>query len=204
MNLFTKNRQTKTKLLMLILATSLFAYLFYTFLKYSSQSIEQRVELRERTWFKVIGVLIVVQLAMGALMAGMKAALVFPYPFMFLKFELVNNFFMDSSALSSIDWYDYEPNPIIKIIVQIIHRSIAYIILGLSIWIFIVNRVKMFIMTSYLFFYLFLFLQVVLGVLTAMNSFGQIPVVLGVLHQGVAFLVLASYIWILYSSKRRR
>ena len=191
-------------LIHLILATSLFSYLTYTFYGYAAVRMESRIELEERGFFKLLGIILVVQIGIGALMAGMKAALVFPYPFMLLKYDLAREIWNSSPAIIWQHWNDYEPNPNIKLIVQIFHRASAYLLFLGAIWFFIVNRIKMFMVPSYLIFYIVLLTQVILGIFTVNYSHGKIPVVLGVAHQFTAFILLASYLWILYSSRKRK
>lgn len=191
-------------LIHLILATSLFSYLILTFYHHSFQKTYQRVELKEYKLLYVIGIILILQIAFGALMAGMKAALVFPYPFIIAKWGVMKTIFSSSPPLHFADWIDYEPNPTIKLIIQIVHRSTALIIGVLAIWFFIVNKTKMFIAPSFLLFYLLLIVQIVLGIITVMYSIGKVPVIMGVLHQLTAFLLLAAYLWIVFASKKRR
>ena len=190
-------------LIHLILATSLFSYLSYTFYGYAAGKMESRIEVKERGFLKLLGIVLVIQIGMGALMAGMKAALVFPYPFMLLKYDIAREIWNSSPPIVWHHWIDYEPNPNVKLLIQIFHRATAYLLFFGSIWFFIVNRVKMFIVPSYLIFFIVLLIQVALGIFTVSYSQGKIPVVLGVVHQFVAFILLASYLWILYSSRKR-
>lgn len=191
-------------LIHLVLATSLFSYLLYTFYQYAFSSMNERVELHDRGLFKIMGVILVVQLAFGALMAGMKAALVFPYPFMLLKCSLFQEIWNSNPPILLEHWNDYEPNPNVKLMVQIVHRVTAYFLLISSVWFFIINRTKMFMIPSYMLYFVFLVIQVALGIFTVTYSQGRIPIALGVLHQMMAFILLASYLWILYSSRKRR
>lgn len=191
-------------LIHLILATSLFSYLIYTFYGQAFKAMHERNELNDRGILKTIGYVLILQLAFGALMAGMKAALVFPYPFMLTKWSLFQEIWNSSPAIQWAHWNDYEPNPNVKLIVQIVHRATAYILLVASMWFFFLNRVKMFISPSYLLYYFALLVQILLGIYTVSYSQGKIPITLGVAHQFTAFILLAAYLWILYSSKKRR
>lgn len=188
----------------LMLASSLFSYLTFTFYNFSFYKQKSRFELKEYRLLYVIGLILFCQIAFGALMAGMKAALIFPYPLIITKWDVMKTIMISSNPLRMADLIDYEPNPMIKLIVQIIHRSTALILLIVSIWFFVVNRIKMFVAPSFLIFYLILILQIVLGVITVSFSIGKVPVIMGVLHQLFAFLLLASYIWMVFSSKKRR
>jgi heme a synthase len=191
-------------LIHLILASSLFSYLTYTFYSYSFSRNKSRFELNDYNLLYTIGIILFLQIAFGALMAGMKAALIFPYPFILAKWSVLKTILATSPALHLADWIDYEPNPLIKLIVQIVHRATAYILLILSIWFFISNRLKMFIAPSFLIFYCILLIQIILGIFTVTYSIGKVPVFMGVLHQAIAFLVLAAYLWIVFSSKKRK
>lgn len=191
-------------LIHLILATSLFSYLTYTYYQYAHAHSAERIELIDRYLWKWIGTFLVIQLAFGALMAGMKAALVFPYPLLLAKTQLFQDIWNTSPAIQWAHWNDYEPNPNVKLIVQVVHRLTAYLLFFASAWFFIVNRVKMFIAPSYLLYYILLISQIILGIFTVSYSHGKIPITLGVIHQITAFLLLAAYLWILYSSKKKR
>ena len=191
-------------LIHLILASSLFSYLILTYYKYAYREMESRIELYDYYILKIIGVVLITQIGFGALVAGMKAALVFPYPFVLLNLDVYRDIIAISPSIQWADWINYEPNPIIKLIIQSIHRLTAYSLLILSLWFFYVNKSKMFIVPSFLIFYIALFIQIVLGILTVTYSIGSVPIYFGVLHQATAFILLASYLWILYSSKKRR
>ena len=43
-----------------------------------------------------------------------------------------------------------------------------------------------------------LIIQIILGVLTLLNGIGQIPLLLGVLHQAVGLLLLAAMLYVVY------
>lgn len=191
-------------LIHLILASSLFSYLVLTFYNYSSAEMNARVEVFQRGIWKLLGVVLIVQLALGALMAGMKAALVFPYPFVLWKWTVFQEIWNSSLPIQWSHWQDYEPNPNVKLLVQIVHRLTAYLLFFGSVWFFAVNRVKIFIVPSYLIYFVVLIIQILLGIFTVTYSHGKIPITLGVLHQLTAFILLAGYLWILYSSKKRR
>lgn len=191
-------------LIHLLLASSLFSYLIYTIYHYTYSRYYARIEIVDIHLLKFLGVLLVLQLSLGALVAGMKAALVFPYPLVVFKIDVLTEILKNNPITSMSQWFDYEPNPSIKLYIQLVHRLVGYSILGVSIWLFISNKAKMFIAPSFLLFYILLFIQIGLGICTVMYSVGGIPLVFGVLHQMTAFLLLASYLWILFSSKKRR
>ena len=186
----------------LFIALMLFSYLIYTYFHYSFEKQNHRVLYTGYSLWIWIGILLCVQFAFGALMAGMKAGLVLPYPFLILKVDQINQI-LQSNSFSIQAIYDYEPNPIIKIIVQLLHRGTAYLLLILSV-IFIYQNQRYLFRNFALPLYLLLLLsQIILGILTVSYSIGKIPVFFGVIHQGVAFLLLSSYLWVLFIAKKK-
>lgn len=186
----------------LIIALMLYSYLLYTYFKYSFEAYNHRVAYKNYSLWIWIGALLVAQFAFGALMAGMKAGMAVPYPFMVLKYQLINQIF----HTNSFDWnaiYDYEPNIIIKILVQILHRGTAYLLLGLTGYFIVQNKEFLFRNFSLVMFTVLLFLQIAIGILTVSYSMSRIPIVLGVVHQTTAFLLLSSYLWVLFIAKKR-
>ncbi|MEN0051040.1 MAG: COX15/CtaA family protein, partial [Bacteroidota bacterium] len=104
------------------------------------------------------------------------------------------------------DLVNYESSASVKAWVQIIHRTTAYLLTGLLVWFFIklmkekpslrLRRAN-YVMIS------LIGVQFLLGVLTVINSFGSIPVSYGVMHQGVALLLLISMLYIIFQLKSR-
>lgn len=183
----------------LIIATSLFSYLVYTYYSYSFSKIRDTIAYRHSSWIGWLGLLLFVQIGLGALMAGMKAGLVFPFPFTVFKFSTLIDI-VQHSPLSWAAVYDYEPNASIKIIIQIVHRMTAYLLLitsAIFLW-----KNQFYRDRNLWIFCLLLCTQVILGIMTVSFAIGRIPIVYGVLHQLVAFLLLASYLWIYFISKK--
>lgn len=191
-------------LIHLILATSLFSYLVYTIYDYSLAHFRASEEVYSYSWLRAIGVLLIIQIGLGAMMAGMKAALVFPYPFILFKLQNAADIWQSSAGLHWEHWLDYEPNPKVKLVVQIFHRATAYFLALSSIWFFMRNRILILGKPSFSLYYILLLIQIVLGIYTVTYSIGNIPVTLGVLHQLTAFLLLAAYLWIVYSVREKK
>ena len=108
------------------------------------------------------------------------------------------NFLWQSDGSIAESIVNYEKSVSIKAWVQLFHRITAYLLTGLIIWYFIkVKKIKTFPHTyPHISFgangmMLFLLVQVVLGILTIVNSVGSIPVIYGVLHQAGALVLLA-------------
>ena len=176
----------------LILASILFGYLFWTWLKTSYPEPLMYQENRLRKFSKIIAAVVILQIALGALMAGMRAGLIHPYFPMFIKFEnLLASLRMDAANISD-KVINYETGTYMKGLVQIAHRSVAYI-LSILIPIFYFKCKPLFHfqkvrLTNNLLISM-LVIQFTLGVLTIINCFGKIPLVYGVLHQAGALIL---------------
>lgn len=190
----------------LILASILFGYLFWTWLKASyPQPLVYQVD-KLRKFSQIIVAVVLVQISLGALMAGMRAGLIHPYFPMFIKFDnLLAAFNMDGANISE-KLINYETGTYMKGFVQIAHRSVAYV-LSILILIFYFKcrpyfHHKKIRVTNNLLISM-LIIQFILGVLTIINCFGKIPLVYGVLHQAgalILFLISLSCVYFLRKS----
>lgn len=183
----------------LSIACLTFGYLFWTWLKvkYPNRiNTDHASDLKPM--LKGIIVVLLLQIGFGALMAGMRAGLIHPYISMLVKGDQFWNFLWQSDGSIAESIVDYEKSVSIKAWVQLLHRTTAYILTALIIWFFVkVKRIS-----SYSHSYphiaygangmmIFLLIQVLLGILTIVNSVGKIPLVYGVLHQAGALILLA-------------
>jgi cytochrome c oxidase assembly protein subunit 15 len=182
----------------LMIAGSLFGYLMNTFYTHQFKHLQHRCYFYSAKLLPWIGVLLFIQIAFGALMAGMKAALVFPYPTILLKTSLFGEMAKTIQIHSLNDLLNYEPNSGVKLLVQILHRATAWILGGCIAFFAIKNihyhSVKLFI--------ILLLIQIGLGIITISLSIGKIPAFWGVFHQGVAFLLLANWVFLFYIRKK--
>ncbi len=181
----------------LFIATALYAYLFWT---WRTAGFARRAwgEVRGGyVWFVVVLALAFFQIALGGLMAGMRAALVFPFfPAVGGPYDLLA--LLRQQAPAGMSWehfLDYEPSIWIKALVQLLHRLTAWLLVVLTLWTLWTNR--KFIRSSGLDFHAgllisLLILQLTLGIFTVINSLGKVPVLLGVLHQAGALLFLGA------------
>ncbi|MEM6697410.1 MAG: COX15/CtaA family protein [Bacteroidota bacterium] len=187
----------------LSIATAVFSYLFWTYLKASQPKVrvsKRLNNLRKTAW--AVTTVLIVQIIFGGLMAGMKAGLIHPYFPMFVEGDRLVGALNSGNA----DLVNYESSASVKAWVQIIHRTTAYLLTGLLVWFFIklmkekpslrLRRAN-YVMIS------LIGVQFLLGVLTVINSFGSIPVSYGVMHQGVALLLLISMLYIIFQLKSR-
>ncbi|MGE5107498.1 MAG: COX15/CtaA family protein [Sphingobacteriales bacterium] len=182
-----------------ISALGLLCYTFWFALQLlvPSRQVTVNIPLRKFTWWIVA--ILIVQLIYGAFMAGHKAGTVSP------TWPDMNGYVFPPNLFKEIPWLsNFTEN---KLMVQFIHRGLAYLLFVLIIiWTrkafkhkvsFLFNQTKWIPVTLVL-------LQVILGILTVINSTKIIPQRWGVfewmaqLHQLVAMFLLISLVWMLY------
>jgi len=183
------------------IATLLFGYLFWTWLKTHQTDgfVEGKTRLRRFAWITtgVLGI----QILLGGLMAGMRAGLVHPYFPFFVEGERFLGA-LSSSGVGIDNLINYEQSVAPKAWVQVFHRSTAYLLTGLIILLVIrikksrLNSEKL-IKANRLLITL-LVTQFSLGILTVINCFGKVPVTYASLHQVVALLLLINMLFICY------
>lgn len=143
-------------------------------------------------------VLVTVQLVYGAFMAGLHAALVAN------TWPDINGTWVPAGMFSQGGFLtDIAHNPIT---IQFIHRGLAYLItILIAVWWWksaatptnsLLHGIRYLPL-------LLVLLQVLLGVLTLLNSQVKIPITYGILHQGVGMLLLLSLVWTLFLSRAK-
>ncbi len=187
----------------LSIATVLFGYLFWTWLRAAyPQPSDAQITGLKRLSVLVTG-LILVQIVFGGLMAGMRAGLIHPYFPFFVEGERLLGAFQNTT---SGDLVNYEGSIHIKAWVQMIHRTTAYLLLGLIIYFFVKAAkytISQRLNTGRYLLISMLVIQFILGILTIINCFGKVPVVYGALHQAGALVLLAIALFINYQLKPR-
>jgi cytochrome c oxidase assembly protein subunit 15 len=190
----------------LSLAIIVFGYLLWTtFFAFKVPQSSETVKYRLRKPILWLFGLVSIQIMLGGLMSGMHAALLYP------TWPLMHDSFLPSLLFEADNWklvhlFDYDKHPFMPSLVQVLHRMVAYFIFFYGIW-FIIKSLKIIQLPSLkIGVYIFggtLLLQVLLGILTLINSVGVIPVGLGVVHQGVALFVLGSILFMWYHVRLR-
>ena len=188
----------------LMIATSLFSYLYWTWLKAgdsAQRSVVKHPLSKMSFWVCVI---IFVQIGLGALMAGTRAGLIHPYFPLFVKLENLLASLNPKPGGVVENFINYEQGIFIKGIVQILHRLTAYGLSALIIVFYIkIKKTKQpslqVINTGML---VMLITQFVLGVLTVINCFGKVPLLYGVLHQAGALVLLAFALAMYYKLRK--
>ena len=172
------------------LALVTLSWLWWVYLKTNSPASYPGLGARQNTAL-IFLVLVCIQILLGGMMSGMKAALVYP------TFPKMNQYWIDPILFRGDSWkwqhfMDYDSYPFLPALVQVLHRITALVLLVL------------FFSRMYRFFHLkfvrglaiLLVIQVTLGIVTLLRSRGFIPVNLGVLHQAAAIvLLLATLRW---------
>ena len=147
-------------------------------------------------------ILLCVQIVFGGMVSGMRAALPFP------TWPDMNGSFIPEVLMNSENWSwynlsNYESSTFAPALVQFLHRNTAYLITFISIVLlyqFIKRKDLYFVKPFVIIYFSLLVLQVLLGILTLLNSLGTIPVGLGVMHQDVGVLLLGSMYVILFAT----
>ena len=194
----------------LSLAILLFGYLLWTTFLVWHPTPKARINHSLRSFGLWCITILGVQLVLGGIMSGMKAALFFPtWPLM--NGAIVPGEMMNPAMWTYANFIDYDQTPFMAANIQFLHRNVAYLLL------FLIGR----------FIYLglkkdhggdahfkvvlrllggLLITQVLLGIFTLINAKGVIPVGLGVTHQGVAIILFAVMLYAIYlmPSYRRR
>lgn len=184
----------------LSLALVVYGYLLWTILT----AINNGVHLLNSNLYPVVRlflVLLCIQIFLGGLMSGLKAALVYPtWPDM--GGSWIPDVLLSRNAWSVDNFVDYESSPFLSALVQTLHRLIGYLLFINGLYIFFrmvqSERTRLFKGLSWVLISL-LIIQIVLGVSVLLQSIGSIPVLYGVLHQAVAILLLTMAIFLFYS-----
>lgn len=168
----------------IVVATIIVVYVLRVALEYLYPKEQATYDKNKRTLFLILFILIFIQIALGSLVAGSKAALVSTtWPWM------NGNYYPAGLDFSSSDKYEFS----VKMMLQFLHRNMAYIIFFYVIFIFFktknVTAQFQFHRTRWLLLGMVI-IQVLLGIFTLKYTKGAVPVTLGVLHQLGAFLLL--------------
>ncbi len=163
----------------ILVATIIVGYVLRIGLEYLYPKQHTPFDKKSRILFLVLIVFVFIQIGLGALVAGSKAALVCT------TFPLMSgSYFPKYFGVEETD---------VKLTLQFIHRNVAYLIFFYVVFLFLktknVAAQFQFHRSRWLLLGMVL-LQVVLGILTLIYSEGKVPFLLGVFHQLGAFLLL--------------
>jgi len=185
----------------LSIATTLFAYLFWTWLK-AAQPIAADGHyraLKRSAWG--ITIVLLIQIVFGGLMAGMRAGLIHPHFPYFVEGDRFVRALISSDGIDSNSIVNYESALAIKAWVQVLHRGTAYLLVILIAQFFLKARKLQLSKPLYLGVHVLITVLVVqfsLGVLTIISSIGRTPLVYGSAHQAVALVLLGTMLYVNY------
>ncbi len=184
-------------------ATILLGVLFWSWWRSmgKTESDGGLVYLRRFAW--LLATLIFVQIIFGGLMAGMRAGLVHPYFPIFVNGDNILNSLNNSGVQGDI--LNYEPNVKVKTYVQILHRSMAYLIcflVGLFYFKAMNFHLSVSLKRNVNMLVTLLVTQFLLGILTVINCLGSVPLFYGVAHQAVALILFCSVITVLFQLEK--
>lgn len=189
------------------LALTVIGYLFWTYLKVSAFKVAQLHLPFSSKWLKGFFVLVLIQIFLGGIMSGMKAAMVYPsWPDM--NGVAIPSVLLDSTLWNISSFIQYDATAFMSALIQVLHRSTAYLIVIVFIFLLVKiikqrNAVGPVFYKSFLVMGLAIAVQVLLGIITLLLSVGEIPVLWGVLHQGMAIFVLMSILYVLYLNRAK-
>lgn len=187
----------------LSLGITLFGYLLWTTFQviYPQKKVIHNDVLKKGMW--VLLVVLALQIILGGIMSGMKAALFYPsWPDM--QGVYLPDILTDPAAWNVENFVNYDKGPFMAALVQFLHRNTAYLLTiivlwfgwrGLSIQSTPAFRLGLKLLVSVL------IIQVALGIITVINSVGTVPVLWGVLHQAVAILLVSAVLFVRYQMR---
>ena len=171
-----------------------FGILLWTTLWVMDWRLSRKPHFRVQRWVYGLFAVLVLQVLLGGMMSGMKAALAYPsWPDM--HGALLPGVLFEASSWSWSHVVHYDSHPFMSALVQALHRFTGYLV-SIGAIALVVHALRStaadttWSRTSLLFLALVV-LQVVLGIITLLTSVSQIPVLWGVLHQAGALLLLS-------------
>ncbi len=146
-----------------------------------------------------------IQLIFAGLMAGMRAGLYYA------TWHTMNGEFLPNVLLKAENWrwenmINYDRYLFAPAFIQFTHRLLAYILIVLTVYMFLELRGKIEkVAIKWLNYSLYLvFIQVILGILTVINVEGKIPLFFGVSHQMIGLLYFMSLLFLYYAVRKRK
>ncbi len=184
-------------------ALVIFGYLLWTiFIAYRPQpAVADAMALRP--WRRYVWAMVVicfVQIALGAMMSGTKAGLLYP------TWPGMSGGYFPALLTDAANWQwahfiDYDTHPFLPTLIQFLHRNTAYLLTGLVVY-FVWGLRNVSLSTALrqgnVALVVLLITQVLLGIFTLINCVSKIPVGLGVLHQAGAVLLLSALLFVAY------
>ena len=181
----------------LSLALILFGYLLWV---YYNEALASKISIHNgfiKRWARVLFLVLALQIVLGGIMSGMKAGLAYPtWPDM--NGELIPLDIFKNEVWSWNTFVHYDSNYFMAMIIQFFHRGTAYLFGLLALLFFWKNYLSKPTFYKHTVFWMagLTVIQILLGILTVINSQGVIPLWYGVLHQAFAIFLLTSVLLI--------
>ena len=178
-------------------AVALLTFIFFTYLDYSCGDLRKWDTGRRgsNVALRIFAVLVILQLFVAGVMSGTHAGLIAPTWPKIAK-DWVPGFLLRGNFSVLYDWSDYDKNPSFLLLVQFVHRSLAYVIYGFAIWMYFYFRKSSLVLHRYFGLVVgLLTVQLILGILTVINCHGKVPLFLAISHQ---FMGLALWLCVFY------
>ncbi|THH35523.1 COX15/CtaA family protein [Neolewinella litorea] len=184
----------------LALGITLFSYLLWVTLKVIRPRISGFPHSGVESWRWALNGVLAVQLLLGGVMSGARAALPYPtWPDMNGRF--IPPVLLDAGAWTVENLVRYESSLFQPALFQLLHRMTAYSLIVIALY-FVYRCYKRIsdtrLQRANTLLISLLITQAILGIATVVNSVGQVPVGLGVAHQFTAIAVVALVVYINY------
>ncbi|SEQ30564.1 COX15/CtaA family protein [Neolewinella agarilytica] len=184
----------------LCLGISLFSYLLWTILKVIQPKTRAFPHSAVDKWLWPLNIVLFLQLILGGIMSGAKAAL--PYPtWPDMNGHFVPPILHDASAWTVDNLVYYEQSLFQPALIQFLHRMTAYTLIIMVIAYLLQTRkakIGAYTQNANTLLIILLITQAILGIATVMSSQGQVPVGLGVAHQFGAIALVGAIVYLNY------
>ena len=188
----------------LSLACILYAYLLWTTFQVFQPEPKSFPHVMWKTGAKWLTALVAVQIILGGIMSGAKAALFYPtWPDM--NDEWIPEVLTRGGMWNVENFVNYDATLFLPALVQFLHRGTAYLLTIMLLyfaWQVLKRHPPRLLRRGVYLLVTMLVIQVVLGILTVIHSVGMIPVGLGVLHQAGAIFLLSAMLFVNYQLAR--
>lgn len=184
----------------LLLAILLFAYILWFAADVLTDTSQKIANPSMRRYARWLVALVIIQIAFGGFMSGLRAAAAYP------SFPTMNGQWLPDTAFAlSPFWYNFFENPAT---IHLVHRNLAYVI-AILIALFWYRYRRTGIGNPYFTGAIYalpvlVLVQISLGASVLLLTQAHIPVVLGVIHQAVGLLLLSTLLFVLFQSKPER
>jgi heme a synthase len=176
-------------------------YLFITYIKTDLRGNLSPHLTKYKKIFGLVFYLMMIQILFGGIFAGMKASMIYS------TWPLIGETWIPADVLMKENWVtdnfiNYDSQTFMSGLIHLIHRNLGYL-LGIVIIVLSILSIKRAkekekSYNSILIILFLVLLQISLGILTLLNSEGEVPVFYGAMHQLVAFILLLFIVDIYY------